>query len=93
LVEFLNSFSEADPRSRGAAVKLAEALRTTARVRVIPQTSEQFEAALQHYKRADDKSWSITDCASFQIMQRERLRSALTHDKHFSQAGYEPLLR
>jgi len=93
LVELLNSFSESDSRSRGAAAKLAEVLRATARVRVVPQTPEQFETALQRYKRADDKNWSITDCASFQIMERERIRSAFTHDKHFSQAGFETLLR
>jgi predicted nucleic acid-binding protein len=93
LVELLNSFSEADSRSRNAAARLAEDLRATTRVRVVAQTPEQFEAALQQYKRADDKNWSITDCASFQIMERERIRSAFTYDKHFSQAGYETLLR
>jgi len=93
LVELLNTFSESDSRSRGAAAKLAEVLQATARVRVVPQTPEQFETALQRYKRADDKNWSITDCASFQIMERERIRSAFTHDKHFSQAGFETLLR
>ncbi len=93
LVELLNSFSETDSGSRGAAAKLAEVLRATARVRVIPQTPEQFETALQRYKRADDKNWSITDCASFQIMERERISSALTHDKHFLQAGFDTLLR
>ena len=93
LVELLNSFSEADSRSRKAAATLAEALRATARGNVVAQTPEQFEAALQWYKRADDKNWSITDCASFQIMERDRIRSAFTHDKHFSQAGYETLLR
>jgi predicted nucleic acid-binding protein len=93
LVEFLNSFSETDSRSRKAAARLAETLRTTARVNVVAQTPEQFEASLQAYKGADDKHWSITDCASFQIMERERIRSAFTHDKHFSQAGYETLLR
>jgi predicted nucleic acid-binding protein len=93
LVELLNSFSEGDSRSRRAAARLAEILRATARVNVVRQTPEQFEAALQGYKRADDKNWSITDCASFQIMERERIRSAFTHDRHFSQAGYEALLR
>ena len=93
LLEFLNSFSETDSRSRKAAAWLTEILRATTRVSVIAQTSEQFEAALQRYKRADDKNWSITDCASFQIMERERIRSAFTHDKHFAQAGYEALLR
>jgi predicted nucleic acid-binding protein len=31
-----------------------------------------------------DKSWSLTDCASFLIMEEENLTAALTHDRHFS---------
>jgi predicted nucleic acid-binding protein len=93
LVELLNSFSETDSRSRKAAARLAEDLRASVRVNVVAQTPEQFEAALQAYKRADDKNWSFTDCASFQIMDRERIRSAFTHDRHFFQAGYDTLLR
>ena len=93
LVELLNSFSETDARSRKAAARLAEGLLLNDRVTVVAQTSRQFESALEGYKRADDKNWSITDCASFQIMDREQIRSAFTHDRHFSQAGYETLLR
>jgi len=93
LVELLNSFSETGSQSRQAAARLVEVLRATARVKVVAQSPEQFETALQSYKRADDKHWSITDCASFQIMERERVRAAFTHDRHFAQAGYETLLR
>lgn len=57
------------------------------------ETPEQFENALQRYRQATDKSWSLTDCASFGIMDDERIRAALTYDKHFTQAGYEALLR
>ncbi|MGC2421009.1 MAG: hypothetical protein WA405_05095 [Candidatus Acidiferrales bacterium] len=40
-----------------------------------------------------DKSWSFTDCASISIMAAEGIHAALTHDKHFAQAGFEVLLR
>jgi uncharacterized protein len=40
-----------------------------------------------------DKSWSFTDCGSFLIMHDEGLTSALTHDRHFEQAGFRALLR
>jgi len=93
LVELLNSFSDAGPRSRQAAAAIAEGLRANRRVNVVAQTPEQFEDALQRYKRAADKSWSITDCASFEIMEHERVQAAFTHDRHFAQAGYEALLR
>jgi uncharacterized protein len=93
LVELLNSFSDAGPRSRQAAAAIVDALRTNRRVNIVAQTSEQFEGALQRYRRTADKSWSMTDCSSFQIMEHERVQAAFTHDRHFAQAGYETLLR
>src|SRR5213595_655348 len=60
---------------------------------IVPQTSEQFESALRRYKQGADKSWSLTDCASFQVMEAEQIQAALTHDQHFAQAGFETLLR
>lgn len=93
LVEFLNSFSDSGSHLRLAAARLVEAVCGTPSIVVLPQTTEQFDAALGRYKRSADKSWSFTDCASFQAMENERLHAALTHDRHFSQAGYETLLR
>jgi uncharacterized protein len=60
---------------------------------IFPQTSEQFEKALGRYQAMSDKSWSLTDCASFLLMEAENIRAALTHDRHFLQAGFETLLR
>ena len=40
-----------------------------------------------------DKSWSLTDCASFLIMEEEGVTDALSHDRHFAQAGFQTLLR
>jgi predicted nucleic acid-binding protein len=48
---------------------------------------------LQRYKQAADKGWSLTDCASFQVMEAEHVQAALTHDQHFAEAGFETLLR
>jgi uncharacterized protein len=92
LTEFLNAFSEYGPRRRRAAARAVETLRQSS-VTIAPQTPELFEAALHRYQAMADKSWSLTDCASFEIMERERLVSALTHDRHFAQAGFQTLLR
>jgi uncharacterized protein len=91
LVELLNSFSDSPFRRAVAGMVLK--LRNDRNVRIVPQTSEQFESALRRYKQAADKSWSLTDCASFQVMEAEQMQAALTHDQHFAQAGYETLLR
>lgn len=92
LVELLNSFS--DYRSlRQAVARMVQQLRENRNLIVVPQTPEQFEDALHRYRQTVDKSWSLTDCASFQIMEDEHIGAALTHDLHFAQAGFETLLR
>ena len=40
-----------------------------------------------------DKEWSLTDCASFLVMQGKGIQDALTHDHHFEQMGFRALLR
>ncbi len=50
-----------------------------------------FHAAWSYFIRHSDKSYSFTDCVSFIVMQRLGIRTALTLDKHFSQAGFEQL--
>jgi predicted nucleic acid-binding protein len=91
LGELLNSFS--DSPFRRAVAGMVQKLRDDRNVRIVAQTSEQFESALRRYKQAADKSWSLTDCASFQVMEAEQIQAALTHDQHFGQAGFETLLR
>jgi uncharacterized protein len=91
LGELLNSFSDSPFRRTVAGMVLK--LRNDRNLRIVPQTSEQFESALRRYKQAADKSWSLTDCASFQVMEAEQIQAALTHDQHFAQAGFETLLR
>jgi uncharacterized protein len=92
LAELLNSFSERGTNLRQAVARAVEALGSNTAVIVFPQTSEQFEKAFERYKQMTDKRWSFTDCASFPIMEAEGIAAALTHDKHFVQAGFEALL-
>ncbi len=91
LGELLNSFSDSPFRRTVAGMVLK--LRNDRNLRIVPQTSEQFESALRRYKQSADKSWSLTDCASFEVMEAEQMQAALTHDQHFAQAGFETLLR
>jgi uncharacterized protein len=74
LVEFLNGFSDRGPRLRPAAARAVKTLRDSPNVVVIPQTSDQFERALSRYDERTDKDWSLTDCASFLIMEAEENR-------------------
>jgi predicted nucleic acid-binding protein len=49
------------------------------------------ERARAWFFRWSDKDFSFTDCTSFVIMKELRIKRALTLDRHFSQAGFEPL--
>jgi len=50
------------------------------------------QRALRLYDERPDKEWSLTDCLSFLVMERQRIRDALTTDHHFEQAGFRVLL-
>lgn len=78
---------------RPYAIQGVDAIRRNPNVEVIPQTSLQFSRAFGIYRGMVDKDWSLTDCASFEIMRERSLTEALAHDHHFVQAGFVALLR
>jgi hypothetical protein len=53
---------------------------------------EAFDEARVYCLKHSDHSWSFTDCLSFVVMRKLRLREALTKDAHFTEAGYVALL-
>lgn len=52
-----------------------------------------FATGVRLHGERGDKTWSLTDCISFLLMEQRHIRRALTYDHHFEQAGYEALLR
>lgn len=93
LTEVLNAFSGKEKKIRMAAVKLVETLDQNPNVKVFPQTSIQFKEALFLYSSRKDKKWGLTDCSSINILEKEKIGEALSHDKHFEQAGFTALLK
>lgn len=91
LLEFVNSLSA--PRQRAKAHAYLVALRHNPHVRVVASEAELFKQGLELHARRLDKSWSLTDCISFVVMQRTKAVDALTYDQHFEQAGFRALLR
>ena len=94
LNEALAPRSGTSAQMRRAVIDLIDRIIQDPRVSIIPQSSEQFDEAFILFRTvADDKTWSITDCASFQVMWRLQIRNALTGDHHFEQAGFDLFLR
>jgi len=77
---------------RQQAVQLIDALENNKLVEIVPASPELIGAALQLYRSRPDKSWGLTDCSSFVVMQERGLQDALTADEHFGQAGFRPLM-
>lgn len=44
------------------------------------------------YRDRPDKDWSLTDCLSFEVMSERGVTTALTADRHFTQAGFQAIL-
>ena len=51
---------------------------------VTPRDVERAKAIIYQY---DDKDFSLTDAASFAVMERLRLPTAFSFDRHFAQYG------
>ena len=70
------------------AVAFGDWLLQSPRVRLVRLDADLWNEAWRFFKVYDDKEFSFTDCASFVVMRREKLRDAFTFDRHFEQAGF-----
>ena len=59
---------------------------------VISADSGQFEKGAKLFAERPDKSWSLVDCISFEMMRGYGIDEDLTADHHFEQAGFKALL-
>ena len=81
------------PENRQEFISTLEDLRQNPAVMIVQPDSRLFEEGINLFANRADKAWSLTDCISFVVMQREGITDALTGDKHFEQAGFVALLR
>ena len=79
-------------KSRQNAANIIHALENSEIVEVIPATPELFRKGLNLYESRPDKSWGLTDCISFVVMNEKNLFEVLTTDDHFRQAGFRVLM-
>ena len=93
IAEVLNYASRGSDYVRGFAVQMVRGLEARPDVEVVPQTDAQFQAAVDRYAARPDQTWSLTDCASFLLMEERNITEALAYDRDFEQAGFSALLR
>lgn len=78
---------------RTAAIESIESLEQDPSTKIIPVSEELHKRAFELYRERQDKQWGMTDCISFVVMRDNNLRTALTTDRHFQQAGFQALMR
>ena len=93
LVEFLNHMNRLGQYRRTIAVNTVRGLKNNPSVDIVQQTEEQYDAAVERYASRPDQRWSVTDCASFLLMEQRGITEALAYDRDFEQAGFTTLLR
>jgi len=56
---------------------------------IAPVTPEDEDAAWDLFRKYRDKDFSYTDCTSFAVMERLKLRTAFAFDRHFVTMGFQ----
>jgi uncharacterized protein len=59
---------------------------------IIEQTRDVFLKGLDVFKSRLDKGYSLTDCISMNVCRELGISEILTHDKHFTQEGFNILM-
>ena len=90
---FLESGNKLSANYRNEAVELIERFLASDEIDVIRLTPELFDESLRLYKQYQDKSWGLVDYFSFVVMKQNKVNQALTFDQHFTQAGFQALMR
>ncbi|MDQ2808077.1 MAG: PIN domain-containing protein [Chloroflexota bacterium] len=70
------------------AVKIGDDLLQSSAVQLVQVDENLLRKGWIYFKQHSDKRYSLTDCISFIVMQQLGIQTALTFDRHFSQAGF-----
>ena len=93
LSEVLTFFSGFGPYIRESIAQIVfGTLKNTSYVEVVEQSRESFLSGLALYEKRLDKSYSLVDCISMQLMRAQGISDVLTNDRHFAQEGFAILL-
>ncbi len=74
------------------AVALLERIEQSDAIELEMVNAPRFELAKILFRKHADHGYSFTDCTSFVLMRELRIKDALSTDRHFTEAGFRPLL-
>jgi uncharacterized protein len=73
------------------AVEIGDRLITGSDFELVEVDKNLFREDWEYFKKHRDKSYSLTDCISFVVMEKRQISTALTLDHHFVQVGFQKL--
>jgi predicted nucleic acid-binding protein len=73
------------------AVEVGNRLLLSPDIELVEIDRTLFNWGWQYFQTHQDKSYSLTDCLSFIVMEQREIVTALTLDRHFLQAGFQIL--
>ena len=73
---------------REAAARAADLYASTS-IDIVQSMREDELEAIGWMRKFADQRVSFTDCVSFAMMRRNRVRTAFTFDRHFRDAGFQ----
>jgi predicted nucleic acid-binding protein len=92
LIEFLNYFSSFGSFMRQTVAGIPHDILDDRDIEVLPINSALFLSGLNLYEQRLDKGYSMVDCISMIAIKNRDISEVITHDKHFSQEGFNILL-
>ena len=70
-----------------AAISFSNKLKAIPFLKIAPITQQDWDRAWRIIEKYNDKDFSFTDCTSFALMERLKIKTAFTFDYHFTQYG------
>ena len=90
LIEFANYFSRGPLRSK--AIVWIGRVRTNKEWEIVRLEPALVTLGERRYRKHRDKSWSLTDCISMEVMRQRKMTEVASADHDFEQGGFRILL-
>lgn len=92
ILEVANYFSRSRSDVKEGIVNSVRAMFEDDSIKIIKCTHEAALNGLDLYEARSDKSYSLTDCISMNVIRERGIHEVLTHDRNFKQEGFLVLL-